>query len=439
MRKAGVERLRGLRAARSWRRFADKPISFEVFADDTDGMRSAGARNRRLGDNVYVKMPVTNTGGEPSTDAGPRARRRPAVKVNVTAICTLDQVRAIASALAGGPPSVISVFAGPHRRHRPRPDPADDAMPWQSAAQPTAAFELLLSQPARGAQHRAGRGDRLRHHHGHGRPAGEAGPLIGKELAAFGLETVQMFYRDAAGGRVQAVSDAELHERATWSETVSAPCAPWTQPPSRPSPPAWRASASGGGRLFILGVGGSAGAREPRGQRLPQDLRLRGVHTDRQRVRADRARERRRLGHQLFPTWLEGLAPRHARRASWCSRSAAATRRRTCRRTWCRALELAARAGRARSSASSAATGAPPARRPRRAYMIPTVSPDRITPHTEGLCAVVWHLLVSHPALKRAATKWESTKCRRASEASPAWDAGRARTCPSSARWARAS
>jgi len=42
--------------------------------------------------------------------------------------------------------------------------------------------------------------------------------------------------------------------------------------------------------------------------------------------------------------------------------------------------------------------------------LIPTVSPDRITPHTEGLCAVVWHLLVSHPALKRAATKWESTK-----------------------------
>ncbi|HEX6764231.1 MAG TPA: SIS domain-containing protein [Polyangiaceae bacterium] len=42
--------------------------------------------------------------------------------------------------------------------------------------------------------------------------------------------------------------------------------------------------------------------------------------------------------------------------------------------------------------------------------IIPTVSPDRITPHTEGLCAVVWHLLVTHPALKRAATKWESTK-----------------------------
>jgi D-sedoheptulose 7-phosphate isomerase len=42
--------------------------------------------------------------------------------------------------------------------------------------------------------------------------------------------------------------------------------------------------------------------------------------------------------------------------------------------------------------------------------IIPTASPARITPHTEGMCAVVWHLLVSHPALKRAPTKWESTK-----------------------------
>jgi D-sedoheptulose 7-phosphate isomerase len=42
--------------------------------------------------------------------------------------------------------------------------------------------------------------------------------------------------------------------------------------------------------------------------------------------------------------------------------------------------------------------------------LIPTVHPERITPHTEGLAAVVWHLLVSHPALKIKATKWESTK-----------------------------
>lgn len=42
--------------------------------------------------------------------------------------------------------------------------------------------------------------------------------------------------------------------------------------------------------------------------------------------------------------------------------------------------------------------------------VIPTVDASRVTPHTEGFCAVVWHLLVSHPALKKSATKWESVK-----------------------------
>ncbi len=42
--------------------------------------------------------------------------------------------------------------------------------------------------------------------------------------------------------------------------------------------------------------------------------------------------------------------------------------------------------------------------------IVPTVALDRVTPHTEGLCAVIWHLLVSHPELQRAPTKWESTK-----------------------------
>jgi len=42
--------------------------------------------------------------------------------------------------------------------------------------------------------------------------------------------------------------------------------------------------------------------------------------------------------------------------------------------------------------------------------VIPVVSPDRVTPHTEGFCAVVWHLLVSHPALAKSRTKWESVK-----------------------------
>src|ERR1035438_3814849 len=42
--------------------------------------------------------------------------------------------------------------------------------------------------------------------------------------------------------------------------------------------------------------------------------------------------------------------------------------------------------------------------------VIPTVAPERVTPHTEGLCAVIWHLLVSHPQLQRKGTKWESVR-----------------------------
>jgi D-sedoheptulose 7-phosphate isomerase len=42
--------------------------------------------------------------------------------------------------------------------------------------------------------------------------------------------------------------------------------------------------------------------------------------------------------------------------------------------------------------------------------LVPTVSAERTTPHTEGFAAVVWHLLVSHPALQKNATKWESVK-----------------------------
>lgn len=42
--------------------------------------------------------------------------------------------------------------------------------------------------------------------------------------------------------------------------------------------------------------------------------------------------------------------------------------------------------------------------------LVPVIAPERVTPHTEGFCAVIWHLLVSHPELKRSATRWESTR-----------------------------
>ena len=138
--------------------------------------------------------------------------------------------------------------------------------------------------------------------------------------------------------------------------------------------------------------------RQPRGQRLPQDLRLRGLLAHRQRLRAHRAGQRRGLGHH-FSEWLKGsrLGADDAvlvfSVGGGNAREERLDQHRGARST------LARRARRARSSASSAATAATPRSSPTPASIIPPLSPDHITPHTEGLCAVVWHLLVSHPAL----------------------------------------
>ncbi|MEP9376250.1 transaldolase [Aquabacter sp. CN5-332] len=89
----------------------DRPISFEVFSDDFAEMERQARYITTWGENVYVKMPVTNTAGE---SAAPVIRRLAdaGVKQNVTAIMTVRQVYTIAEALAGGPPSNISIFAG---------------------------------------------------------------------------------------------------------------------------------------------------------------------------------------------------------------------------------------------------------------------------------------------------------------------------------------
>src|SRR5688572_11248810 len=92
MRKAGVTDYRAF-AREVLDAITDKPISFEVFADDFPNMRRQALDITTWGDNVYVKIPVTNTRGEPSVELV-RELSHAGVKVNVTAICTLDQVRA---------------------------------------------------------------------------------------------------------------------------------------------------------------------------------------------------------------------------------------------------------------------------------------------------------------------------------------------------------
>jgi transaldolase len=87
------------------------PISFEVFADEFDEMERQARLIATWGDAVYVKIPITNTKGE---SAIPLIARLSAagVKLNITAILTLDQVRAVAGALDPNTPAIVSVFAG---------------------------------------------------------------------------------------------------------------------------------------------------------------------------------------------------------------------------------------------------------------------------------------------------------------------------------------
>ena len=91
------------------RSIPDRPISFEVFADEFPEMERQARRIATWGSNVYVKIPVTNTRRE---SAAPLIRRlsQDGIKLNVTAILTLEQVGDVVSALAGGAPANVSVL-----------------------------------------------------------------------------------------------------------------------------------------------------------------------------------------------------------------------------------------------------------------------------------------------------------------------------------------
>lgn len=109
MRKAGVTNYRNF-AERAITAFPNYPISIEVFADEFDEMESQARKISAWGDNVYVKIPITNTQGG---SCCPLISRLSAdgIKVNVTAILCYSQVDEVFDAL-GNTPAVVSIFAG---------------------------------------------------------------------------------------------------------------------------------------------------------------------------------------------------------------------------------------------------------------------------------------------------------------------------------------
>ena len=110
MRQAGVEDYEKF-ARNVLAEITDLMISFEVFADDFDEMEREAKLITSWGDNIYVKIPVTNTKGESSV---PLIKRLTAdgLNLNVTAILTVEQVEKVVAALEPGVRTIVSVFAG---------------------------------------------------------------------------------------------------------------------------------------------------------------------------------------------------------------------------------------------------------------------------------------------------------------------------------------
>jgi D-sedoheptulose 7-phosphate isomerase len=160
-----------------------------------------------------------------------------------------------------------------------------------------------------------------------------------------------------------------------------------------------------GGRLFILGVGGSAGHA---GHAVNDFRKLCGfeAYAPTDNVSELTARTNDEGWETTFSAWLEGSRLR-AEDGLLVFSVGGGDAERNVSTNIVRALQLAAQR-RASIFGVVGRDGGYTAEVADAAVVIPPVAPERITPHTEGLCAVVWHLLVTHPALKANATKWES-------------------------------
>ena len=192
MRKAGVSDYQAF-ARDILAAIPDRPISFEVFADDFDEMERQARKIASWGPNVYAKIPVTNTAAEPALKLI-ECLSHTGVKVNVTAILTLGQVRDVVNALAGGSPSNVSVFAGRIA------DTGRDPLPLMAAAMEMIrihdGIELIWASPREllnvfqadsiGCHIITATSDILKKL-----------SLVGKSLEKYSLETVEMFYSDA--------------------------------------------------------------------------------------------------------------------------------------------------------------------------------------------------------------------------------------------------
>lgn len=192
MRRAGITDYKAF-ALDVLKDIQNKPISFEVFSDDFANMEREAMQIASWAENVYVKIPVTNTKREPAYDLL-RKLSKQGIKLNVTALMTLNQVREVVASLDLAVPSYISVFAGRIA------DTGRDPVPLMAEAvelmkeRPKA--ELIWASPrellnifqadAIGCHVITVTNDVLKKLN-----------LVGKDLDDYSLDTVKMFYNDA--------------------------------------------------------------------------------------------------------------------------------------------------------------------------------------------------------------------------------------------------
>jgi transaldolase len=171
----------------------DRPISLEVFSDDIGEMDRQARLLARLGPNVYVKIPVTNTERKTTADLV-RSLTHDGVQVNVTAMTTVEQVETIVEALAGGAPACVSVFAG--RVADTGVDPIPTMVKASEIMAPQPQLELIWASP-RELLNVVQANDIGCHIITVTHELLKKLPILGKDLDEYSLETVKMFANDA--------------------------------------------------------------------------------------------------------------------------------------------------------------------------------------------------------------------------------------------------
>ena len=195
MRKAGISDYEQF-AKQVLAAIREKPISFEVFSDEFPEMRRQALKIRDWQENVYVKIPITNSTGESSLSLI-RDLSKEGVKLNITAILTLDQVRGVAEALDPATPAVVSVFAGRIADTGRDPVPTMQESKQILASRPKAQLLWASVREVLNIYQAAECGcDIVTVQHD---LLAKAMPLSGMPLDALSLDTVKMFKRDADG------------------------------------------------------------------------------------------------------------------------------------------------------------------------------------------------------------------------------------------------